>query len=279
VRGYAGYNRSRSNTSQEVVDRHSLRSHPRALLAVIHNPPDGHEPSGQFVFDLASLNPRSISSSSSPSSSLAGSFSHHRRRSSSSIAPQPLDLHGASRTKGTSPSRGTGEALSPIPGTPQMSLSRSPSPRPGGGWASPGLSSPYGSGSGSLTPQTSYRGNGNSNSVTWESAKAKSEGLNGYPSFSTQNSGFFNRHYRKISSNLPRFNLGSEKSYAEKEKLGRGRWSPRDGSKLARIKSLIRRVGRKMKLRVVIVLALFLMIILFYMTRKDSFYGLWALLI
>ncbi|KAH7379675.1 glycosyltransferase family 34 protein [Cadophora sp. MPI-SDFR-AT-0126] len=157
-----------------------------------------------------------------------------------------------------------------------MSLSRSPSPRPGGGWSSPGLANI----SGRSSPAKSYRGaNGGTTSVTWESAKAKSEGVNGYPSFSTQNNGFFNRHYRNISNSLPSFTLGPEKSYAEKEKLGRGRWMPRDGSKLARVRSLVRRMNRRMKLRLLMVLGLIIMIILFYTTplhyywRRTKFLG------
>lgn len=151
-----------------------------------------------------------------------------------------------------------------------MSLSRSPSPRPGGGWASPALSSSYVNVSGRSSPAKSHRsGNGGTNSVTWESAKAKSEGVNGYPSFSTQNNGFFNRHYRSISNSLPSFNIGPEKSYAEKEKLGRGRWVPRDGSKLARIKNFLGRINRKMKIRILLVLGLITMIILFYTTCKP----------
>ena len=147
-----------------------------------------------------------------------------------------------------------------------MSLSRSPSPRPGGGWASPGLSSPYGDGSGPSRPSQGYREKGNS--VTWESAKAKSEGIDGYPSFSTRNNGFFNRHYRKLSNSLPRFVLGSDKSYAEKEKLGRGRWLASDGSRFEHLRSLVRRASRKMRLRFIIALAFIVMIMLFYMTRK-----------
>ena len=151
-----------------------------------------------------------------------------------------------------------------------MSLSRSPSPRPGGGWASPGLSSPaFANFSGRSSPHKNYRGsNGNGNSVTWESAKAKTDGVNGYPSFSTQNNGFFNRHYRNLSNSLPRFNMGSDKSYAEKEKLGRGRWMPRDGSRLGRLKAAAGRVSRKTRLRLLFVLALIIMYILFYSTRK-----------
>ena len=150
-----------------------------------------------------------------------------------------------------------------------MTLSRSPSPRPGGGWASPGLNSPYGTGSGSSTPHQSYGGNGNGNSVTWDSAKAKSEGVNGYPSFSTQNNGFFNRHYRNISNSLPRYITGSEKSYAEKEKLGRGRWMSKDGSKLARLRNAVGRINRGTRLGIFGVLAFILAIILFYTTRKH----------
>ncbi|KAJ6163988.1 hypothetical protein N7470_002660 [Penicillium chermesinum] len=81
-----------------------------------------------------------------------------------------------------------------------MSLSRSPSPRPGGGWSSPGLTP-----SGTSTP----RGFSPSPSslapseISWAAAKAKSEEVRGYPSFSTRNSGFFSRQKRRISARLP----------------------------------------------------------------------------
>ena len=152
-----------------------------------------------------------------------------------------------------------------------MSLSRSPSPRPGGGWASPGLNSSYGETSGRSSPQKSYSATAaNSNSVTWESAKAKSAGVNsGYPSFSTQNNGFFNRHYRSISNSLPRFNMGSEKSYAEKEKLGRGRWVPKDGSKLGRLRDALGRTSRRSRISFGLCVGLFLMYFLWYSTRRS----------
>ncbi|KAL2066254.1 hypothetical protein VTL71DRAFT_2325 [Oculimacula yallundae] len=157
-----------------------------------------------------------------------------------------------------------------------MSLSRSPSPRPGGGWASPGLANV----SGRNSPAKPYRSaNGGTDSVTWESAKAKTEGVKGYPSFSTQNNGFFNRHYRTISSSLPSFNMGPEKSYAEKEKLGRGRWMPKDGSRLASVRNFARRMNRTVKIRLLMVIGLVCMIILFYTTplhyywRRTKFLG------
>jgi hypothetical protein len=254
-----------------AADTHLIRGTedelPQSLPLLIPQSPDGQR---HLVpnLDLASLNPTAAFSSS-----IGGSFTHHRRRSStnSSNVPHNLNLQvDRSDSRGSSPLH-SAQTLETIPGTPNlpMSLSRSPSPRPGGGWASPGLNSPYASVSGRSSPAKSYRGNnGGSNSVTWESAKAKSDGINGYPSFSTHNNGFFNRHYRNISNSLPHFSLSADKSYAEKEKLGRGRWMARDGGRIARVRSLVRRISRKAKIRFLLVVSFILMIILFYTTRK-----------
>jgi mannan polymerase II complex MNN10 subunit len=94
-----------------------------------------------------------------------------------------------------------------------MSLPRSPSPSPGEGWPSPSLTS----GSGRSTPYISlYPPNP---SDPWLVAKAKSEDVRGYPSFSTRNSGFFLRSKRKIIETLPKFNMRSRspKEYTEKD--------------------------------------------------------------
>lgn len=106
------------------------------------------------------------------------------------------------------------------------------------------------------------------NGVTWASAKARSEEVNGYPSFSTRNNGFFSRHARKISSSLPRFTMGNRQTYAEKEKLGRGRWYPSAGSRTARIKTFLGSMTRRMRLRILLVFALGFALMLFYTTRK-----------
>ncbi|TAQ85304.1 hypothetical protein B7494_g6366 [Chlorociboria aeruginascens] len=213
--------------------------------------------SGFAILDLATSNPIQAASS-------AGT----RRRRSSSVTAVPQSLTVGLAVSGDNDPAPAKQLLPPIPGTPTVpavpmsSLSRSPSPRPGGGWASPGLTGSFNDASGRASPNKSYRGLNGAN-VTWESAKAKSEGVNGYPSFSTQNNGFFNRHYRSISNSLPRFNLGSGKSYAEKEKLGRGRGFM---GKLGRVKTILGRVSRKTKLRVIVVMALVFMYILFYST-------------
>lgn len=150
-----------------------------------------------------------------------------------------------------------------------MSLSRSPSPVPGGGWASPGLNI---TSSGRSSPARSANGAGSSSSqVVWESARLKqgSSSSTGYPSFSTQNQGFFTRHMRKLSSSLPRFNSAGSihhAPYADKEKLGRGRWSNNldNVPLLGRLKAIFGRMGRKLKLRLLIAFIVFLCIYIFY---------------
>lgn len=103
--------------------------------------------------------------------------------------------------------------------------SRSPSPLPrgkgtaGGGWSSPGLNTGSGSGSGSPHGDHMYSQHSLSpNGLSWAAAKAKSQQVRGYPSFSTRNSGFFSRQKRKLSSSLPRFSLTMASNAREKEK-------------------------------------------------------------
>jgi mannan polymerase II complex MNN10 subunit len=95
----------------------------------------------------------------------------------------------------------------------------------------------------------------------------RNHNVNGYPSFSTQNSGFFVRHMRRISSSLPRF---GDSPYSQKEKLGRGRWADRNVPLLARMRSIFRRMGRKLKLRLLIALILSLIVLLYYTSRESS---------
>ncbi|KAI9875793.1 MAG: alpha-1,6-mannosyltransferase [Pleopsidium flavum] len=154
-----------------------------------------------------------------------------------------------------------------------MTLSRSPSPRRGGGWSSPGLDTM--SASGRSSPRKGYGDmhmNGGTNTVTWASAKARSNEVNGYPAFSIRNNGFLARHARSISGSLPRFNLAGRRDYAEKEKLGRGRWHPNNGSKIGRLQTFMGRVLRRMRLRFLLVLAFILGVAIFYVTPMHRVY-------
>ncbi|KAJ6006904.1 hypothetical protein N7451_004848 [Penicillium sp. IBT 35674x] len=120
-----------------------------------------------------------------------------------------------------------------------MSLSRSPSPRLGGGWSSPGLTP----GSGTATPNP--RGLSPSSlapgGISWAAAKAKSDEVRGYPSFSTRNSGFFSRQKQKISASF-RGQSGAG-GYVDKDAYGRAQWRPNGGGRgpLAAFGMLMRR--------------------------------------
>ncbi|KAJ5425033.1 hypothetical protein N7465_000103 [Penicillium sp. CMV-2018d] len=101
-----------------------------------------------------------------------------------------------------------------------MTLSRSPSPHPGGGWSSPGLIpasgtvSPNGPSPGSISP-------GTPGGISWAAAKAKSDEVRGYPSFSTRNGGFFSRQRHKISTRFHSVRRLSSREYVDKDDFGR----------------------------------------------------------
>lgn len=155
-------------------------------------------------------------------------------------------------------------------GTPAfpMTLSRSPSPRAEGGWSSPGLTN-YGNDNGQDSPGEGSRSiSANGHNVTWAGAKKKSDIINGGFLASSQNGGFFKRHMRNLSHNLPRFNMGGDYSYAEKEKLGRGRWAAKDGTIIGRMRSSTVRFYRRSKLRFWLLVALLFSLVIYETTRK-----------
>lgn len=192
---------------------------------------------------------------------------HHRRRSSNSVSPLRLvtaeqQSATARETWGQGSTSGlpAGQSVRPIthltsiPGTPAsplpspMSLSRSPSPLPGGGWSSPGLtpasagsSSPrYATAGGSLSP-----GGG----ISWSAAKAKSDEVRSYPSFSTRNTGFFSRQKHKISASLPRFSLSRDNYEEEKVNRGRASWRTRDNTFKEHLVSLMKNIMHRRRFK------------------------------
>ncbi|KAJ5937534.1 hypothetical protein N7454_003876 [Penicillium verhagenii] len=118
-----------------------------------------------------------------------------------------------------------------------MSLSRSPSPHPGGGWSSPGLTP----GSGTATPRGYSPNSLSPGGISWASAKAKSDEVRGYPSFSTRNSGFFSRQKHRISSSF-RGQSGTN-GYVDKDAYGRAQWRSGGAGRgpLAALRMLMRR--------------------------------------
>ena len=152
-------------------------------------------------------------------------YNNHRRRSSATSKTPKIvttDLGITSSTTGSGAGSAAGRILSTIPGTPvsagasDMSLSRSPSPQSGGGWASPGLTTPYDGTSRRASPVRSYV-NGSANNVTWATAQKRSAQVRAYTPGSSQG---FTKHFRRFSNKLPYFN---SRDYSDKEKLGRGR--------------------------------------------------------
>lgn len=141
-----------------------------------------------------------------------------------------------------------------------MSLSRSPSPVPGGGWSSPGLNINSG--------RSSPSNNANSRPVAWESSKMRNGTPNGRASYTSQNQGFFTRHMRRISNSLPQFHPDTHSRYAGKEQFGLRRSYTDNIPLLGRAKSIFARMGRKMKFRLLIAAILFFCILAFYNSRK-----------
>ena len=131
-----------------------------------------------------------------------------------------------------------------------MSLSRSPSPLPNGGWTSKSHAAR------SSTPNGLYAGvNGYTNGDNqWAAAKARSAQVRGYPSIQTKNEGFFQRSKRRIST-LPVFNspyTPLSANWKDPEKLGRSRWTPRGGSSVSKLKTFVGNVLRKFKFFLII---------------------------
>lgn len=151
-----------------------------------------------------------------------------------------------------------------------MSLSRSPSPQRGGGWASPGLNLHYNGTSRRTSPLPGYA-NGSPREVTWASAQARSAEIR---SFQPRSQNFFVKHLRKVSSSLPRF----AGSYAEKEKLGRGRW-PSDGNFVYNMLAMVGKLAWRARIRVAIVTVILLLWSIFYLSRKFILQGCWIWLI
>lgn len=188
--------------------------------------------------------------------------SHHRRRSSATRTPKIItsNLATASGKFGS----GIGRILSTIPGTPvsaggsDMSLSRSPSPQSGGGWSSPGLTTPY---DGTSRRSSPIRANGSANNVTWSTAQARSAQVRAFNP-RNQNQGFA-KHFRRFSNKLPYFN---SRDFSDKEKLGRGRPSKSNAYKLF---ALLGRVLWRFRQRFAIVLFFLLLLSMLDMPCKS----------
>lgn len=214
--------------------------------------------------------------------------------SSSARPSSSFALPSLASIPGTPGTPGTPAALGESP----MSLSRSPSPRPGGGWSSPGLTT-AGTASSSRDSPSPRRGYGDADGVnnngggdggsgggaggggggaqggiSWAAAKAKSDQVRGYPSFSTRNNGFFSRQRRKISASLPRFRvnavLDSDKTHTSTSV--RAGWWSKYGPLLNRIWTLLGNLLRRTRIRLALVSIVLFVLWLIFANRGSFFY-------
>ena len=134
-----------------------------------------------------------------------------------------------------------------------MSISRSPSPALGGGWSSPGLHTPSGQSSPASSPMWDSSRIGVSPTVTTSNGYATNKGRS------------FLGRMRKLSTSLPRFRPGQD-AYVEKDKHGQP-----GGFRIVRgVRSIMTRMSRKFKLRLLFVLLMTLLIVLWYTTRTFT---------
>ena len=71
-----------------------------------------------------------------------------------------------------------------------------------------------------------------------------------------------------MSNSLPSFT--GRRDFAEKEKLGRGRWYPGHGRRTGRLITFLASIARRFRLRLLLVIAFVLALSLFYISRKIS---------
>lgn len=145
-----------------------------------------------------------------------------------------------------------------------MSLSRSPSPDADGGWSSPGLMAPKSlSRRSSATPSQSA--NGAVGHVTWASAQTRSADVKQFPSFTGRKQSFVGRTLEKLKSSLP--HGASSRNFAQKEKLGRGRWQTRKGSAWSNVQTMAGKILWKMRLRFALAFCLLLVLAAYNLLR------------
>lgn len=159
-------------------------------------------------------------------------------------------------------------------GSPAMSSSRPTSPNHTGGYSAPGFHTP-----GFHTPPHHQSGSNvhTVRTVSWADAKARAAKIKGYGAYES-NQSFTKRYLGRMSASLPFHNSNRNgyttgRDYREKEKLGRGRWTPMGGTRKTRfwdVATMIRRMAWRFRLRVAVALLFVIYWILFYATRECA---------
>jgi len=213
--------------------------------------------------------PSDVPVSPSSASFFPNSSSHRRRRShgqsnaatdrpqlDTNDRPPPSPLEAIDEwDRAQDRDRDHYDPFSKSPASRKMADGRTPSPHEENGG--------FGQENGKTGQRKSY-GVLETNGPTWAGAQERSARVNG-AARSKQDGGFFGRHLRSLSTSLPRFQMGDDKNYSEKEKLGRGR-SP---GVLGGIKHLAG-LGWRLRLPLLVVAAVLVMIGMFFATREYN---------
>ena len=144
------------------------------------------------------------------------------------------------------------DPFSKSPASRKMSGDRTPSPNESNGSKRPQSRKPG-----------QRRDYGPDSTPTWAGAQERSAKVNGY----AKKDSFFGKHFRSLSSSLPRFN-GGDKNYSEKEKLGRGR----SGGWSNDLVSVVKRAGWRLRIPLTIIGAVVVTMMLFFTTRKSGWH-------
>jgi len=214
--------------------------------------------------------PSDVPVSPSSASFFPNSSSHRRRRSHGQLnaasdrpqldtndRPPPSPLEAIDEwDRAQDRDRDHYDPFSKSPASRKMADGRTPSPSEENGG--------FGQENGKTGQRKTY-GVVETNGPTWAGAQERSARVNG-AARAKQDGGFFGRHLRSLSTSLPRFQMGDDKNYSEKEKLGRGR-SP---GVLGGIKHLAG-LGWRLRLPLLVVALVLVMIGMFFATREYAF--------
>lgn len=223
---------------------------------------------------MASQTPAGSSSqrrrlSATPTSNDAPTFS-----SAGSLRPPSQNGSSSAASSSLAAVDGFDQPLPAIPGSPSdpMTLSRSPSPQPGGGWTTPGLAeSIHNDRNRSRSPAKKPYGDLQTHALSWEAAKAQSAQVKAYsPVLESHNRGFFKRHIRSLSSQLPQFyRRSSSAKHINTEKASRG-GLPQSREEWKSAAYVAWRISYRWRRQLLLLFSVIILTVLFYVTRESS---------
>ena len=188
-------------------------------------------------------------------------------------SPSPFPDRGSTgAASGLEEAKGFPQPTPAKPATPpiSMSLDSSPSPRPGGGWSSRALTPP--SRNVRRSPSPSKRRahfEDDPRGITWDSASAKSARLSGNPPVSSGLMGYVRSGLTSLSKYVPFSPTSRSWQEGQKRRFQHPSRITSFGDYVRRFVAVVWRHIWWCRVRLAVLLALILLITLFYVTRKT----------